>query len=91
MSCEELDFMVVRAESLAGAFGAWITGGGFGGCSMNLVRTKDAHSVAGVVPMAYEEIYQRSEHFPPMNQRGVSRHIWESSPQLRNQHMATDD
>ena len=67
--------MVLRAESLARAFGAWMTGGGFGGCSMNLVRTKDAHSVVEAVLMAYEEIYQCSEHFLPMKQRVVSRHI----------------
>ena len=67
--------MVAQAESLAGAFGAWMTGGGFGRCSMNLAWTKDAHSVAEAVSMAYEEKYQRSEHFLLMKQRVVSRYI----------------
>lgn len=37
VSCEELDFLVQEAQRL-GVTGARIMGGGFGGCSINLVR-----------------------------------------------------
>lgn len=37
VSCAELDFLVESAMSLAGVYGARMTGGGFGGCTVNLV------------------------------------------------------
>jgi galactokinase len=37
VSCEELDFLVDTALAIPGTFGARMTGGGFGGCTVNLV------------------------------------------------------
>jgi galactokinase len=39
VSCDELDLMVRLAEPIDGVYGARMTGGGFGGCTVNLVRT----------------------------------------------------
>ena len=36
--CEEIDFLVDTAATLPGCFGARMTGGGFGGCTVNLVK-----------------------------------------------------
>jgi galactokinase len=45
VSCEELDLMVALANKSGGVFGARMTGGGFGGCTVNLVnRTASIHS-----------------------------------------------
>lgn len=52
VSCEELDIMVEVAHSLPGVLGARMTGGGFGGCTVNLVRP-------GQVPAFREEIARR--------------------------------
>jgi galactokinase len=38
VSCRELDFLVETALRVPGALGARMTGGGFGGCTVNLVR-----------------------------------------------------
>lgn len=38
VSCAELDFLVVTASSIDGVYGARMTGGGFGGCTVNLVE-----------------------------------------------------
>jgi galactokinase len=38
VSCDELDVMVRLAGEVEGVFGARMTGGGFGGCTVNLVR-----------------------------------------------------
>lgn len=38
VSCEELDFMVDTAIAMPGIYGARMTGGGFGGCTVNLVQ-----------------------------------------------------
>ena len=38
VSCRELDWLVEMASSTNGVYGARMTGGGFGGCTVNLVR-----------------------------------------------------
>jgi len=39
VSCEELNVMVELARNCVGVYGARMTGGGFGGCTINLVET----------------------------------------------------
>jgi galactokinase len=38
VSCEELDYLVESALQVEGVYGARMVGGGFGGCTVNLVR-----------------------------------------------------
>src|SRR5207253_4145887 len=38
VSCMELDVLADAANSVEGVYGARMTGGGFGGCTVNLVR-----------------------------------------------------
>jgi galactokinase len=38
VSCEELDYLVDTAVNIPGVYGSRMTGGGFGGCTVNLVR-----------------------------------------------------
>ena len=45
VSCPELDLMAAIAARQPGVYGARMTGGGFGGCTINLVR-KEAVSQA---------------------------------------------
>lgn len=40
VSCRELDIMVKAARQCAGVWGSRMTGGGFGGCTVNLVQTE---------------------------------------------------
>lgn len=40
VSCQELDVMVDLAKPIKGVFGARMTGGGFGGCTINLVSVE---------------------------------------------------
>jgi galactokinase len=49
VSCDELDLMVELAESMgpsAGVIGSRMTGGGFGGCTVSLVRRDAVDSVS---------------------------------------------
>ena len=43
-SCDEIDFLVDTAARLPGCFGARMTGGGFGGCTVNLVKQHDVEA-----------------------------------------------
>ncbi len=61
VSCPELDVMVTVAKKQAGAYGARMTGGGFGGCTVNLV---DAVSVDPFVADVARE-YQRATGIEP--------------------------
>ncbi len=53
VSCEELDFLVDTALGTDGVFGARMTGGGFGGCTVNLVRPDALDRFEEVVGRAY--------------------------------------
>ena len=52
-SIEEIDFLVDTAISLRGCYGARLTGGGFGGCTVNLVNTADVDELIGALTAAY--------------------------------------
>jgi galactokinase len=53
VSCEELDLLVALAEGLPGHYGGRMTGGGFGGCTVNLVKAGDAQAFADEVSRRY--------------------------------------
>jgi galactokinase len=55
VSCEELDVMVELARGLPGVYGARMTGGGFGGCTINLVAAGAAPAFARSIAEAYQE------------------------------------
>jgi galactokinase len=54
-SCVEADAMVELAQDLPGLIGARLTGGGFGGCTINLVEQKDAPAFAEALGKRYAE------------------------------------
>lgn len=64
VSCRELDALVEIAASIEGVLGARMTGGGFGGCTVNLVEraalekfqekvTDEYNKVTGLIPTIY--------------------------------------
>jgi galactokinase len=53
VSCRELNVMVEVAEGLTGFYGGRMTGGGFGGSTVNLVNAADAASFAEQVQGRY--------------------------------------
>lgn len=55
VSCGELDVMVQLAGSVEGVYGARMTGGGFGGCTINLVNVDRVESFKSVVAKGYEQ------------------------------------
>ena len=55
VSCAELDLMVGLARKVEGVFGARMTGGGFGGCTVNLVRRDKIDEFQNTVAAGYQE------------------------------------
>jgi galactokinase len=55
VSCDELDLMVRLAESIDGVYGARMTGGGFGGCTVSLVRTDAVPRFQSLLAERYAE------------------------------------
>lgn len=54
VSCSELDLLVELARQCRGVFGSRMTGGGFGGCTVNLVEAEAAGSVKAEVSRNYQ-------------------------------------
>ncbi len=55
VSCRELDIMVDSATGLPGFCGGRMTGGGFGGCTVNLVREENAENFSQKIAERYYE------------------------------------
>lgn len=55
ISCEELDFLVDTAIKLEGVYGARMTGGGFGGCTVNLLAPGAVASFREQISDAYRK------------------------------------
>ncbi len=53
VSCPEADAMVAIAQSLPGCYGARLTGGGFGGCTVNLVDRSWTQEFVGRLGAGY--------------------------------------
>jgi galactokinase len=57
ISCAEIDFLVDAAAALPGCLGARMTGGGFGGCTVNLVEPLAAPAFTASIRRLYRERY----------------------------------
>jgi len=54
VSCRELDLLWEFASSIEGVIGARMTGGGFGGCTVNLVRREALEDFQNLVTEKYQ-------------------------------------
>lgn len=55
VSCPELDFLVDEAKALEDVVGARMMGGGFGGCTINIVRKGSGSAIATQLAPRYRE------------------------------------
>ncbi len=55
VSCKELDFLVHFVQSRKEVIGARMMGGGFGGCTINLVKEDQIDSLINSIKPAYED------------------------------------
>jgi len=54
VSCKELDIMVEEARTLPGVLGSRMTGGGFGGCTVNLVQVNQVENFCAEIEKRYQ-------------------------------------
>lgn len=54
VSCPELDFLVDAVEGRAGVLGARMMGGGFGGCTINLIQSEAVEAIRAELELAYQ-------------------------------------
>ncbi len=55
VSCEEIDILVDLAWTVPGVIGSRITGGGFGGCTVSIVKNESVEDFKRVVTEGYKE------------------------------------
>lgn len=57
VSCEEVDMLVDLAWKLPGVLGARITGGGFGGCTVNIVKNEAVDHFVDTIGREYKKAF----------------------------------
>lgn len=55
VSCEEIDLLVDLAQTMPGVLGSRITGGGFGGCTVSIVKNETVDRFVDEIGRAYLE------------------------------------
>lgn len=74
VSCEELDFLVDTAVALPYVHGCRMTGGGFGGCTVNMLKPGAADRFKEAITKAYRTKFSIDPVFYPVNPSpGASR------------------
>lgn len=63
VSCEEIDILVEEAWKIPGVIGSRITGGGFGGCTVSIVKDEAIDTFKEQVEKAYEEKTGKTAEF----------------------------
>jgi galactokinase len=55
VSCKELDILVDATEEIDGVLGSRMMGGGFGGCTINLVRDEEMRNIIAMIKRIYKK------------------------------------
>lgn len=55
VSCKELDFLVEQAKKVEGVAGARMMGGGFGGCTVNIVKAEIVDRFCAQIQQSYQQ------------------------------------
>jgi galactokinase len=77
VSCRELDVLVELANAHDGVLGARMMGGGFGGCTINLVLREAIENFRNDVVMNYQRsVGLKADVYAIEADRGVHEHEW---------------
>ncbi len=67
VSCDELDFLVEEAQKNAQILGARMMGGGFGGCTINLIKKDAISHFTDRISKAYQTTFNKACSFYQVN------------------------
>src|SRR5690606_35187660 len=67
VSCEELDFLVDHVKDYPEVLGARMMGGGFGGCTINLIENKAIDNISNSTAIAYEKVMGKAMKIYPIS------------------------
>ena len=67
VSCEELDFLAEKSWTLPGVIGSRMMGGGFGGCTINLISNTELQNFQDTLSTAYKEKFDIDADFIPVS------------------------
>ena len=67
VSCEEIDFLVDFTRELDYVVGSRMMGGGFGGCTINLLKTDRLEEFTEQVAEAYRAAFGKRPEIVPVN------------------------
>lgn len=59
VSCDELDFLVEQVKKIPEVLGARMMGGGFGGCTLNIIEEQHVEEIVSFLQNAYFERFAR--------------------------------
>jgi galactokinase len=60
VSCTELDFLAERAGFIEGVIGSRMMGGGFGGCTINIVRKEAVEQFTDKIQKAFHQLFRET-------------------------------
>jgi galactokinase len=60
VSCTELDFLAECAQHITGVAGARMMGGGFGGCTINIVQTEVVETFTQKIQAAFNGLFKKT-------------------------------
>lgn len=81
VSCSELDFLVENARGIPDIYGARMTGGGFGGCAIFLIRQSQYHTIKSKLTKDYKiEFNKNLTSYMSKPHSGVQRIMNTSQP-----------
>lgn len=60
VSCTELDFLAERARTIPGVMGSRMMGGGFGGCTINIVKADAVETFQQQIRKSFEGLFRKT-------------------------------
>ncbi len=60
VSCPELDFLAEKAMTMKGVLGSRMMGGGFGGCTINIVEASQVQAFSDAIQEAYSKQFKKT-------------------------------
>ena len=77
VSCKELDFLVDKAKENKAVIGARLMGGGFGGCTINIVKDNEIDNFLSTSLAAYQKQFNiEAEHYEVKVVDGTNNYVF---------------